>query len=48
MRYRKLGRTGIQIRDIAPGLWGMGGWSGPDDRQSLEALQLSADLECIS
>jgi len=28
MRYRKFGRTGIEISDIAPGLWGMGGWSG--------------------
>jgi aryl-alcohol dehydrogenase-like predicted oxidoreductase len=46
MRYRKLGRTGIEISDIAPGLWGMGGWSGSDDQQSLEALQLSVDLGC--
>ncbi|MGA7631077.1 MAG: aldo/keto reductase [Terriglobales bacterium] len=46
MRYRKFGRTGIEISDIAPGLWGMGGWSGSDDTQSLEALQLSVDLGC--
>ena len=46
MRYRKFGRTGIQISDIAPGLWGMGGWSGSDDKQSLEALQLSVDRGC--
>jgi len=46
MKYRKLGRTGIQVSDIAPGLWGMGGWSGSDDEQSLEALQLSVDLGC--
>lgn len=44
MKYRKFGRTGIEISDIAPGLWGMSGWSGSDDEQSLEALQLSADL----
>jgi aryl-alcohol dehydrogenase-like predicted oxidoreductase len=46
MRYRKFGRTGIEISDIAPGLWGMGGWSDSDDKQSLEALQLSVDLGC--
>ena len=46
MKYRKFGRTGIELSDIAPGLWGMGGWSGSDDKQSLEALQLSVDLGC--
>jgi len=46
MRYRKFGRTGLEVSDIAYGLWGMGGWSGSDDRQSLEALQLAVDLGC--
>lgn len=46
MRYRKLGRTGCEIGDIAHGLWGMGGWSGSEDRQSLDALQLAVDLGC--
>jgi len=46
MRYRKFGRTGIEVSDIAPGLWGMGGWSGSEDKQSLNALQLSVDLGC--
>ena len=46
MRYRKLGRTGFEISDVAHGLWGMGGWSGSEDRQSLAALQLAADLGC--
>jgi aryl-alcohol dehydrogenase-like predicted oxidoreductase len=44
MKYRKFGRTEIEISDIASGLWGMGGWSGSDDKQSLEALQLSIDF----
>src|SRR5438105_453737 len=26
MRYRKLGRTGYTVSEIAHGLWGMGGW----------------------
>ena len=46
MKYRKLGRTGFEVSEIAHGLWGMSGWSGSDDRQSLEALQLAVDLGC--
>src|SRR5262249_37448301 len=46
MKYRSFGRTKIDASDIACGLWGMGGWSGSDDRQSLEALQLALDLGC--
>jgi len=46
MQYRKLGRSGFEVSDIAHGLWGMGGWSGSDDSQSLAALQLAIDLGC--
>ncbi|MGH9685338.1 MAG: aldo/keto reductase [Candidatus Acidiferrales bacterium] len=46
MKYRKLGRTGFEVSDIAYGLWGMSGWSGSDDRESLAALQLAVDLGC--
>jgi aryl-alcohol dehydrogenase-like predicted oxidoreductase len=46
MKYRKFGRTGLEVSDIAHGLWGMGGWSGSDDRQSIDALQLAVDLGC--
>ena len=46
MKYRKLGRTGYEVSDIAHGLWGMSGWSGSSDEESLAALQLSADLGC--
>jgi aryl-alcohol dehydrogenase-like predicted oxidoreductase len=46
MRYRKLGRTGVEVSDIGHGLWGMGDWSGSEDRQSLQALQLAIDLGC--
>ena len=46
MKYRTFGRTGLEISDIAHGLWGMGGWSGSDDRHSLDALQLAVDLGC--
>ena len=46
MRYRTLGRTGFSVGDVACGLWGMSGWSGSDDAESLNALQLAADLGC--
>jgi aryl-alcohol dehydrogenase-like predicted oxidoreductase len=46
MNYRKLGRTGFEVSDIAHGLWGMSGWSGADDRESMKALQLAVDLGC--
>ena len=46
MKYRKLGRTGFEISDMAHGLWGMSGWSGSEDRQSMEAMQLAVDLGC--
>jgi len=46
MNYRKLGRTGYEVADMSHGLWGMSGWSGSDDRESLAALQLAVDLGC--
>jgi aryl-alcohol dehydrogenase-like predicted oxidoreductase len=46
MKYRTLGRTGFEVSEMAHGLWGMSGWSGSDDRESLDALQLATDLGC--
>jgi aryl-alcohol dehydrogenase-like predicted oxidoreductase len=46
MKYRKLGRTGFDVSEIAQGLWGMSGWSGSDDRESLQAMQSAVDLGC--
>src|SRR3954451_1573326 len=46
MKYRKLRRTGFEVSEMAHGLWGMSGWSGSDDRESLAALQLATDLGC--
>jgi len=39
MRYRRLGRTNLQISEIGHGLWGMSGWTGSDDQQSAQALK---------
>jgi len=46
MKYRKFGRTGWDISEIGYGMWGMGGWTGSDDEESLKTLQLSADMGC--
>lgn len=46
MKYRKLGRTNVEVSDISYGLWGMSGWSGSDDAASLRGLQASVDLGC--
>jgi aryl-alcohol dehydrogenase-like predicted oxidoreductase len=46
MKYREFGRTGFAVSEIGPGLWGMSGWSGSDDKESLASLQLAADLGC--
>jgi aryl-alcohol dehydrogenase-like predicted oxidoreductase len=46
MKYRRLGRTGIAVSDIGYGLWGMSGWTGSDDKESVESLQLAVDMGC--
>jgi aryl-alcohol dehydrogenase-like predicted oxidoreductase len=46
MKYRRLGRTGFDGSDIAHGLWGMSGWSGSEDQESLQAMQSAIDLGC--
>lgn len=46
MKHRQFGRTGWMVSEIGYGMWGMGGWSGSDDEQSLQSLQKSIDLGC--
>ncbi len=46
MRYRRFGRTGWNVSEIGYGMWGMGGWSGSDDTESLDSLQRAVDLGC--
>ncbi len=35
MRYRRFGRTGWEVGEIGYGMWGMAGWTGSDDEESL-------------
>jgi len=46
MRYRRFGRTGWQVSEIGYGMWGMGGWTGSDDEESLRALEVAFALGC--
>ena len=46
MNYRRFGRTDWLVSEVGYGLWGMGGWTGSDDKESLQALQRSVDLGC--
>jgi aryl-alcohol dehydrogenase-like predicted oxidoreductase len=46
VKYRTLGRTGFKVSELAYGLWGMSGWSGSSDQESLDSLQLAVDLGC--
>ena len=46
MRYRTFGRTGWQVPEIGFGTWGMGGWTGSDDEESLRALERALALGC--
>jgi aryl-alcohol dehydrogenase-like predicted oxidoreductase len=36
----------MEVSDVAHGLWGMSGWSGSEDEESLGALQLSVESGC--
>lgn len=45
MKYRKLGRTGLEVSEIGYGAWGIGGGWGPlDDEMALRALGKAREL----
>ena len=46
MKYRKLGRTGFDVSEIAHGLWGMSGWSGSDDQRVSASPATGRRLGC--
>ena len=46
MKYRNLGRTNWEVSEIGYGMWGMAGWTGSDDDESMSSLQLSVDMGC--
>jgi aryl-alcohol dehydrogenase-like predicted oxidoreductase len=46
MQFRTFGRTGWQVAEMGYGMWGMGGWTGSDDDESIQSLQRSVELGC--
>ena len=46
MQYRRFGRTGWNVSEIGYGMWGMAGWSGSEDAESIASLQRAVDLGC--
>jgi aryl-alcohol dehydrogenase-like predicted oxidoreductase len=44
MRYRDLGNTGLVVSELGHGTWGMGGWKGGSDDESLDALRRAIEL----
>jgi aryl-alcohol dehydrogenase-like predicted oxidoreductase len=46
MNNRRFGRTGWKVSEIGYGMWGMAGWTGSQDTESLDSLQRAIDLGC--
>ncbi len=46
MHYRTFGRTGWRISEIGYGMWGMAGWTGSDDEESMQSLHRAVELGC--
>jgi aryl-alcohol dehydrogenase-like predicted oxidoreductase len=46
MQYRRFGRTGWNVSEIGYGMWGMAGWTGSEDAESLASLQRAVDSGC--
>jgi aryl-alcohol dehydrogenase-like predicted oxidoreductase len=46
MKYRRLGKTNWYVSEMGYGMWGMAGWTGSVDRESLQSLQKAVDLGC--
>ncbi len=46
MHYRMFGRTGWQVSEIGYGMWGIAGWTGSDDQESMHSLDVAVELGC--
>ena len=46
MRRRTFGRVGWQVSELGVGMWGVAGWTGTDEAEAGQALQLAVDLGC--
>jgi aryl-alcohol dehydrogenase-like predicted oxidoreductase len=46
VKYRRFGRNGWRVSEVGYGMWGMAGWTGSDDQESVQSLQRAVDLGC--
>lgn len=46
MEYRTFGRTGWSVSEIGDGMWGIAGWKGYDDQESIRSLSVAVELGC--
>jgi aryl-alcohol dehydrogenase-like predicted oxidoreductase len=46
MKLRRFGRIGWGVSEIGYGMWGMAGWTGSDDAESMASLQRAVELGC--
>lgn len=46
MNYRRFGSTGWKVSEIGYGMWGLAGWTGSDDAETLASLHRSVELGC--
>ena len=43
MNYRTFGKMGWKVSELGHGMWGIGGWTGSDDKESLITLHESVE-----
>jgi aryl-alcohol dehydrogenase-like predicted oxidoreductase len=46
MNYRRFGRMGWQVSEIGYGMWGLAGWTGSDEAETMKALHRAVELGC--
>ena len=46
MQYRTFGRTGWSVSEIGYGMWGLAGWTGSEDTETMAALDRAVQLGC--
>jgi aryl-alcohol dehydrogenase-like predicted oxidoreductase len=46
MKQRSFGRLGWNVSEVGYGMWGMGGWTGSEDAESMASLQRAVGLGC--
>ncbi len=46
MKYRRFGRTGWSVSEIGYGMWGLAGWTGSDDDETMASLDRAVEAGC--